>query len=188
MAQYDVRVPGDSLIEHLRTHALRTDGPFTLRSGLVTSWYLDARQTTFSGDGAWLVGEAVLNVVDPSARAIGGMTMGADPIAVATAMVAADHGRVLSAFSIRKTAKNHGTGGRVVGPVTPGTRVVILEDTTTTGGAAIEATDAATAEGLHVIQVVALVDRSGDQAADAFASRGIPYVALVVPSDLGVGE
>ncbi|MDP9494895.1 MAG: orotate phosphoribosyltransferase, partial [Actinomycetota bacterium] len=128
-------MPGDSLIEHLRTHALRTDGPFTLRSGAVTSWYLDARQTTLSGTGAWLVGEAVLKVVDPSALAIGGMTMGADPIAVATAMVAARNGRELSAFSIRKEAKDHGTGGRVVGPVPPGTRVAILEDTTTTGSA-----------------------------------------------------
>jgi orotate phosphoribosyltransferase len=183
-----VSVPGDSLIEHLRTHALRTDGPFTLRSGATTSWYLDARQTTFSGDGAWLVGEAVLKVVDPTAQAIGGMTMGADPIAVATAMVASRDGRQLSAFSIRKEAKDHGTGGRVVGPVPPGTRVVILEDTTTTGSAAIEATDAAIAEGLEVIQAVALVDRSGGVATGAFAARGIPYVALVGPSDLGVGE
>lgn len=129
-----------------------------------------------------------MKVVDPSAQAIGGMTMGADPIAVATAMVAARDGRELSAFSIRKTAKDHGTGGRVVGPVAPQTRVVILEDTTTTGGAAIEATEAAIAEGLDVIQAVALVDRSGDRAADAFAARGIPYVALVKPSDLGVAE
>jgi len=154
----------------------------------VTTWYLDARQTTFSGKGAWLVGEAVLEVVDPSARAIGGMTMGADPIAIATAMVAAREGRELSAFSIRQEAKDHGTGGRVVGPVSPGVRVVILEDTTTTGGAAMEATDAATAEGLEVVQAIALVDRSGDVAAGAFAVRGIPYVALVLPADLGVGE
>lgn len=154
----------------------------------MTTWYLDARQTTFSGKGAWLVGEAVLEVVDPSARAIGGMTMGADPIAIATAMVAAREGRELSAFSIRQEAKDHGTGGRVVGPVSPGVRVVILEDTTTTGGAAMEATDAATAEGLEVVQAIALVDRSGDVAAGVFAARGIPYVALVLPADLGVDE
>ena len=178
---------GDSLIEHLRTHSLRTDGPFTLRSGAVTSWYLDARQTTFSGAGAWLVGEAVLDVIDPSAQAIGGMTMGADPIAVATAMVASRFGRDLAAFSIRKSTKSHGTGGRVVGPVTPGARVVILEDTTTTGGAALEAADVAVAAGLEVIQAVALVDRSGDLTAEAFAARSIPYVALTRPSDLGVG-
>jgi orotate phosphoribosyltransferase len=181
-------VAGESLIQHLQTHALRTDGPFTLRSGAVTSWYLDARQTTFSGEGAWLVGTAVLEVVDPTAQAIGGMTMGADPIAVATAMVAARDGRHLTAFSIRKEAKDHGTGGRVVGPVAPGTRVVILEDTTTTGSAALEATAVAEAEGLDVIQAVALVDRSEGQAAEAFAARDIPYIALITPSDLGVDE
>ncbi len=187
-AQYHERVPGDSLIEHLRTHALRTDGPFTLRSGAVTSWYLDARQTTLSGEGAWLVGTAVLEAVDPSAQAIGGMTMGADPIAVATAMAAARDGRHLTAFSIRKEAKDHGTGGRLVGPVRSGTRVVILEDTTTTGSAALEATVVAEAEGLEVIQAVALVDRSGGLAAKAFEAIDIPYVALVTPLDLGVEE
>jgi orotate phosphoribosyltransferase len=153
----------------------------------VTSWYLDARQTTFSGDGAWLVGTAVLGVIDSTADAIGGMTMGADPIAVATAMAAARDGRRLSAFSIRKEAKDHGTGGRVVGPVASGSKVVIVEDTTTTGSAALEATAIAEAEGLEVVQAVALVDRSEGIAAAAFAARGIPYIALVTPSDLGVG-
>jgi orotate phosphoribosyltransferase len=181
-------VPADSLIEHLRMYALRTDGPFTLRSGAVSSWYLDARQTTFSGEGAWLVGNEILAVIDQAAQAIGGMTMGADPIAVATAMAAENVGRELSAFSIRKEAKDHGTGGRVVGPVVAGTKVVILEDTTTTGSAALEATDAAEAEGLEVIQAVALVDRSGGLAERAFKARGIPYVALVTPSDLGVDQ
>jgi orotate phosphoribosyltransferase len=183
-----VLVPAESLIEHLRSHALRTDGPFTLRSGVTATWYLDARQTTFSGEGAWLVGEAVLKVIDPDAQAIGGMTMGADPIAVATAMAASQKGRQLSAFSIRKEAKDHGTGGRVVGPVPAGTRVVILEDTTTTGAAALEASEVAEAEGLSVIQAVALVDRSGNIAEEAFAQRGIPFVALVTPADLGVAE
>ncbi len=181
-------VAHDLLIEHLRTHALRTDGPFTLRSGAVSSWYLDARQTTFTGDGAWLVGKAVLDAIDPSADAVGGMTMGADPIAVATAMAAASVGRSLASFSIRKEAKEHGTGGRVVGPVGPGSRVVILEDTTTTGSAAIEAADAAEEAGLVVIQAVALIDRSGERAATAFSDRGVPYLALLAPSDLGVDE
>jgi orotate phosphoribosyltransferase len=183
-----VLVGSDTLIEYLREHSLRTDGPFTLRSGEVSSWYLDARQTTLSGEGAWLVGEAVLEVIDSTAQAVGGMTMGADPIAVATAMTAANAGRELAAFSIRKEAKAHGTGGRVVGPVGPGSRVVILEDTTTTGGAAGEATDAAVEEGLVVIQAVSLIDRSGDRAAKAFAARGIPYLALFTPADLGVEE
>ncbi|MCI0426050.1 MAG: orotate phosphoribosyltransferase, partial [Actinobacteria bacterium] len=84
-----------SLIDHLASHALRTDGPFTLRSGVVSDWYLDARQTTFDGEGAWVVGEAVLEVLDTSVEAVGGLTMGADPIAVATAMVAWSRGRPL---------------------------------------------------------------------------------------------
>lgn len=186
--QYDEVVSSSALVEHLIEHALRTDGPFTLRSGAISSWYLDARQTTFSGDGARLVGEAVLEVLDPDVEAVGGMTMGADPIAVSTAMAASAIGRSLAAFSIRKEAKDHGTGGRLVGPVSPGNRVAILEDTTTTGSAAGEATDVVLESGLVVIQAIALVDRSGGRAEEAFSARGVPYRALVTPHDLGVGE
>lgn len=179
-------MPATDLARHLRSHALRTDGPFTLRSGRVSEWYLDARQTTMSGEGALLVGRAVLEVLHPQVEGVGGMTMGADPIAVATAIVAWERGRLLVAFSIRKEAKAHGTGGRLVGPVGPGTAVAILEDTTTTGGAAAEAADVALAEGLRVVQAVSLVDRSEGAAAEVFAARSIPYQALVRPADLGV--
>lgn len=174
------------LTGHLRAHAVRTDGPFTLRSGETSDWYLDARQTTFDGRGARVVGEAILDVLDPLVEAVGGMTMGADPIAIATAMVAAERKRPLKAFSIRKEAKGHGTGGRLVGPVLSGMKVAILEDTTTTGGAAAEATEAARAEGLEVIQAIALVDRSGGAAQQVFEGLDVPYVALVTPEDLGV--
>ncbi len=183
---YDCVVSSTALIDHLRTHSLRTDGPFTLRSGKTASWYLDARQTTFSGEGAWLVGAAVLDVLSPDIEAVGGMTMGADPIAMATAMVASSRGRDLVAYSIRKEAKDHGTGGRLVGPIAPGSRVAILEDTTTTGSAAAEATDVALASGLEVAQAIALFDRSNGKAERAFEERGIPYLALVSPDDLGV--
>jgi orotate phosphoribosyltransferase len=159
-----------------------------LRSGEESSWYLDARQTTFDGAGAHLVGEAVLGALDPSVEAVGGLTMGADPIAVATAMVAAVGGRHLQAFSIRKEEKDHGVGGRLVGPVKPGRRVAILEDTTTTGAAAGEAADVAEAAGLVVVQVIALVDRSHGSAAEKFSARGIPQVSLVTPDDLGVSD
>jgi len=185
--EYDVPVI-IPLVDHLRTKALRLDGPFTLRSGESSSWYLDARQTTFDGEGARLVGAAVLAVLDPSATAVGGMTMGADPIAVATAMTAAERGRALQAFSIRKAEKEHGLGGRLVGPVESGTRIAILEDTTTTGSAALEATDVASAAGLIVVQVIALVDRSRGVAGQKFADRGIPHVALISPGDLGVSD
>lgn len=185
---YDWDVAIQGLIEHLLQHAVRTDGPFTLRSGAVSSWYIDARQTTFSGEGALLVGEAVLDVLKPDVEAVGGLTMGADPIAMATAMVAARRGRQLQAFSIRKKPKDHGTGGRLVGPVGDGTRVAIVEDTTTTGSAALEATDAAVVAGLEVLQAIVLVDRSGGAGEERFAERNIPYTAMITPGDLGVGE
>ena len=139
-----------------------------------------------SGEGARIVGEAVLEVLDPDVEAVGGMTMGADPIAMAVAMAARLHHRALNAFSIRKTTKQYGTGGRVVGPVSAGMAVAILEDTTTTGGAALEAAEAATAAGLRVIQAVALVDRSDGRAEEAFDEQSIPYRALLLPRDLGV--
>ena len=128
----------------------------------------------------------VLEVLDPVVGAVGGMTMGADPIAVATALVATEIGREMRAFSIRKTAKEHGTGGRLVGPVHAGDKVAILEDTTTTGGAAAEAAEVAMAEGLVVVQVIALIDRSSGAAAARFEKLDLDYEALVVPSDLGV--
>ncbi len=177
-------VPHQALLDHLIGHALRTDGPFTLRSGQESSWYLDARQTTFDGRGARLVGKAVLEVLAPSVDAVGGMTMGADPIAVATAIAGAKRG--LRAFSVRKEAKDHGTGGRVVGPVRAGDRVAIIEDTTTTGAAAFEAMEAVRAEGLAVVQVITLVDRSSGAAAGRFEAAGVPFHGLFLPSDLGV--
>lgn len=177
-----------ALVEHLRTHALRTDGPFRLRSGAVASWYLDARQTTFDGAGAQAVAAAVLEVLDQRVQAVGGMTMGADPIAVATAMSASQSGRPLRSFSIRKEVKSHGAGGRLVGPVTAGDAVAIVEDTTTTGGALLEALEVAVSSGLQVVQAIALVDRSGDAVRDRMARAGVAYQALITPEDLGVAE
>ncbi|MFP4554286.1 MAG: orotate phosphoribosyltransferase [Actinomycetota bacterium] len=175
------------LIDHLASNALRTDGPFTLRSGAVSDWYVDARQTTFDGAGARVVGEAVLSVLKPDVAAVGGMTMGADPIAIATAMCAADIGRRLKAFSIRKEAKDHGTGGRIVGPIDGSMPLAVLEDTTTTGGAAVEAARYLLGEGFHIVQAIALVDRSDGRARENFESLGIEHIALVTPADLGVG-
>jgi orotate phosphoribosyltransferase len=94
----------------------------------------------------------------------------------------------MSAFSVRKEQKSHGLGGRVVGPVTPEDRIAVVEDTTTTGGAMTEAIDVLAETGFRVDQVVALVDRSGGKVATMLQERGIPYTALVVPGDLGVGS
>lgn len=175
----------EALALHLRSHAIRTDGPFRLRSGKVSDWYLDARRTTFSGEGGLLVGAAVWEILDHP-DAVGGMTMGADPIAMATAIHAARIGRPLRAFSIRKAAKGHGTGGRLVGPVGRGDRVAMLEDTTTTGGTVMEAIEVAEKEGLEVVQVVVLVDRSEGEAGRLVTGAGIPYAAFLHPGDLGI--
>ena len=178
----------DALIAHLSEHAVRTDGPFTLRSGEISSWYIDARQTTFDGMGAWIVGRAVLAELPKNVDAVGGMTMGSDPIAVATAIASAEVGRSIGSFSIRKQDKDHGTGGRLVGPIVPGSRVVALKDTTTTGSALVEAIDVLLASGIEVVMAIALVDRSGDAARSRVEALGIPYVALVTPADLGVED
>lgn len=180
------RVSSTDLVEHLRRHAVRTDGPFTLRSGEVSEWYVDARQTTFDGQGAILAGSAVLVALDPLVVACGGLTMGADPLAVAAAVLAASGGRDLRAFSIRKSGKDHGVGGRLVGPVRPGDVVALLDDTVTTGGALFEALAVARHEGLVVRQALALVDRSGGGVASRMADEGIPYAGLVTPADLGL--
>lgn len=179
--------PKAALVAHLKEHAVRTDGPFSLRSGEVSPWYIDARQTTFSGEGARMCGSAVLEEVPEGADAVGGMTMGADPIAVATALVAAEAGSSLVSFSIRKEAKGHGAGGRLVGPVTAGSRVVVLEDTTTTGSVLVEAIEALREAGVEVIKAVALVDRSSGATGKRVEELGIPYVAIITPQDLGVG-
>ena len=176
----------EALIDHLRTHSLRTGGEFRLRSGAISDWYLDARITTYDGAGGLLVARAVLEALDPGVTAVGGMTMGADPIAVAVAVVAAVEGRSLRAFSVRKAVKDHGVGGRLVGPLVPGDRAAVVEDTTTTGGALIEAIEVVAAAGVEVIQAMALVDRSGGVVGCLCSERRIAYRALVLPEDLGV--
>lgn len=182
-AEFD---PKGHLVEHLRDHSVRTDGPFTLSSGVVADWYIDARQTTFDGWGAILVGEAVLAAIDERVTAVGGMTMGADPIAVATAMSAARARRPLQAFSIRKVAKDHGTGGRLVGPVASGDIATIVEDTTTTGATLAEAIGVLSTEEIEVVEAVVLVDRSGGAAADLLSGLGVPLRSLISVEDLGV--
>ena len=171
------------LIEHLRTNALYTEGPYKLSSGIESNWYLDGRQTTFDGAGARVVGNCVLEVMDEDATTVGGMTMGADPIAVATALVSS---HPLRAFSVRKEAKAHGTGGRLVGPIGAGDRAVVVEDTVTTGGSMASAIEALQQEGVEVIQAIVLVDRSDGAAGRLLGAMGIPLVSILTPGDLGV--
>lgn len=174
-----------ALIDHLKTHSLRTDGPFILSSGGTSDWYIDGRQTTYSGEGGRLVARCICHVADPSATAIGGMTMGADPVAIAAALVAEPP---LRSFSVRKATKAHGTGGRVVGPLRPDDKAIVVDDTTTTGGSLVAAIEVLLAEGVEVVQAIVVVDRSSGEAGRRVARLGVPFEALVVPADLGVGE
>ncbi len=175
----------NELVAHLQANGLYTEGPYRLSSGLESDWYLDGRQTTFDGAGARIVATCVLEVLNEEADAVGGMTMGADPIAVASAVLA---DRPLRAFSVRKEAKGHGTGGRLVGPIVAGDRAVVVEDTVTTGGSMASAIAALQEEGIEVVQAIVLVDRSDGAAARLLGTMGVPLTALLTPADLGVAE
>ncbi len=171
----------------LRDHllgALGQAGDFTLKSGRKSSWFIDSKQTVCRPEAMLLVADAVLSVLPPEATAIGGLTMGADPVAFVTAGVAATRGRPLKAFSVRKEAKDHGGGGRIAGALDPGDKVVVTEDTVTRGTSLLEAAHAVQEAGAEVVLLVAVVDRGGTVEAMA-AAEGIPFRAVLTAPDLG---
>ncbi len=172
-----------ALVEHLLKHSVRT-GDFTLKSGRKSPYFIDSKQTACRPDGILLVARAVLELVPADATAIGGLTMGADPVAFATATYAATVGRSLKAFSVRKEVKDHGGGGRIAGALDAGDRVVLTEDTASRGTSILEAAEAVREAGAEPILMLALVDRGGTAAAIA-AAAGIPFAAVVTGPDLG---
>ena len=172
-----------ALREHLLKHSVKR-GDFVLKSGRRSSWFIDSKQTICRPEAMVLVAEAVLSVVPAEATAIGGLTMGADPVAFVTAGVAAVRGRPLKAFSVRKEAKDHGGGGRIAGALDPGDKVVVTEDTVTRGTSLLEAAHAVREAGAEVILLVAVVDRGGTVEAMA-AAEGLPFRAIVTAPDLG---
>jgi orotate phosphoribosyltransferase len=175
------------LIALLKRDALRT-GTFTLASGRTSHYYVDGRAVTLSAEGAELVGSGVLDALAdrPDIRAIGGLTLGADPIVGAALALAGSRGLLgLRGFLVRKEAKSHGTGRIVEGPLEAGMTVAIVDDVATTGGSSLHAVTAVEAMGCRVARVVAILDRL-EGAADAFRSRGLDFRALVTIRDLGV--
>jgi orotate phosphoribosyltransferase len=171
------------LRDHLLAHAVRR-GEFVLKSGQKSSWFIDAKQTVCRPEAMVWVAEAVLALVPPQANAIGGLTMGADPVAFVTAGVAATRGRPLKAFSVRKEVKDHGAGGRIAGALDPGDRVVVTEDTVSRGTSLLEAADAVAAAGAEVVLLVAVVDRGGT-VSELAAARGLAFAAVLRAPDLG---
>ena len=177
----------ERLIALLKRDALRT-GSFTLASGRPSHYYVDGRKVSLSAEGAALIGAEVLQLLAdlPDVSAVGGLTMGADPIVGATLAVAGAGGRPgLRGFLVRKEAKGHGTNRFVEGPVQPGMKVVIVDDVVTTGGSSLQAVAAAEALGCKVARVIVVLDRL-EGAAAAFAARGLDFKAVVTIRDLGV--
>lgn len=174
-----------ALRDHVLRHSLKT-GSFTLKSGANSSWFLDTKQTACRADGVLLMADVALSIIPSDAVAIGGLTMGADPVAYGIAAVAATRGRDLRSFSVRKEAKDHGVTGRIAGALMPGDKVVITEDTVTRGTSLMEAVDAVIAFGAIPIFITVVVDRGGTCAAMA-AERGIAYEPMLTALDLGYG-
>jgi orotate phosphoribosyltransferase len=171
------------LREHLLAHSVRR-GDFVLKSGRRSSWFIDSKQTVCRPEAMVLVADAVLSVLPDDATAIGGLTMGADPVAFVTAGVAATRGRALKAFSVRKEVKDHGGGGRIAGALDPGDKVVVTEDTVTRGTSLLEAAHAVQEAGAEVVLLVAVVDRGGTAEAMA-AAEGLRFAAILTAPDLG---
>lgn len=172
-----------ALREHVLEHSVKR-GEFTLKSGARSSWFLDTKQTACRPDGILLVADAMFDVIPDAATAIGGLTMGADPVAFGVAAVAATRGRMLRSFSVRKEAKGHGVTGRLAGALQPGDQVVITEDTVTRGSSLMDAVDVVRAYGADPILVTLIVDR-GETCAAMCAEAGIAYAPLLTSPDLG---
>lgn len=175
----------ERLIELLAERSFRI-GDFTLRSGKKSRYYVDARTTTLSAEGQALIGALGLAALDEAGlepAAVGGLTMGADPIAYAIAHRSFLDGRPVEAFTVRKAAKDHGAGRQIEGCFEPGQAVVVIEDTITTGGSALRACEALKAANAEILAVLALVDRE-EGGREKLESEGYRVISLVTLSQL----
>jgi orotate phosphoribosyltransferase len=176
-----------ALFELIRARALKF-GDFTLASGKKAKYYLDGKQVALDSRGARLVGEGMLELLPnfgPLPTAVGGMSIGADPITAAIITVAGLRDVPLKGVMVRKESKGHGTNKFVEGPVQPGDSIAIVEDVVTTGGSSLLAIDRALEFGLKVVGVAAIIDRMEGGAA-AFESRGFPFASLFTIRDFGI--
>ncbi|MGC9320025.1 MAG: orotate phosphoribosyltransferase [Armatimonadota bacterium] len=179
-----------SLRSHLRDLLVEraiTYGHFVLASGQTSNYYVDKTQITLMGEGLYCLARVILDQIEGmNVQAVGGMTVGADPIAGAVSALGICHGQHLDAFIVRKRRKERGTRERVEGPLHQGSRVVVLEDVVTTGGSALEAVRAVEEErDAEVVQVLAMVDRlQGGR--ENIAGAGYDFTALFTVQDLGV--
>jgi orotate phosphoribosyltransferase len=161
-------------------------GNFVLSSGKSSTFYVDARLTTMSPDGMTLIGQLGLNTIRDhawDAESIGGLTLGADPVSFAISYTSAATEKPLRAFTVRKEAKQHGTGNLIEGPFKSGDKVVVIEDVITTGKSALQAIDSIISMNGQILGVLSVVDRE-DGGREAIEARGYPVAALFKISEL----
>ena len=176
------------LIEIIKARSVITGTEFRLASGRISDFYCNLKPTMMHPEGAWLIGALVAAAIGPGeADLVGGLEMGAVPIATAVAAASFAAGRPLPAFIVRKAAKDHGTKSLVEGlprgETLAGRRLVIVEDVTTTGGSSVKAIEAVHAEGASVVRVITVVDRQ-EGAAETFARVGVPFTAILTAKEL----
>ena len=174
------------LISLVRAKALRF-GDFTLTSGKKATYYLDGKQVTLDPFGAKLVAEGILDLLaaEGMPNAIGGMSIGADPITSSVVVMSAVRGTPIIGFMVRKQAKGHGTNQYIEGPVKPGQSAAIVEDVVTTGGSSLEAIERVESFGLKVQRIIAIIDRM-EGGAEAFAKKGYKFSSLLTIRDFGI--
>jgi orotate phosphoribosyltransferase len=173
----------DDLLAMITASAV-VHGEVTLSSGQRADWYIDLRRVLLHGRGAALAGRVMLDTTaDLSYDAVGGLTLGADPVATAMMHAAGAQGRALDAFVVRKAGKAHGLQRQIEGPDVSGRRVLAVEDTATTGGSVLAAVDALLTAGAQVVGVAVVVDRG---ARARITQRGLPYRSAYDLADLGL--
>ena len=174
----------DELLRVIKDKAV-LHGDFVLSSGQRAAWYIDLRRVLLSGQSAPLAGRVMLAVTaDLDYDAVGGLTLGADPVAAAMMHAAAAQGRILDAFVVRKEGKAHGLQRRIEGPEVAGRRVLAVEDTSTTGNSVLTAVAALQEAGAEVAGVAVIVERG---ARGRVTERGLPFRAAYDVGDLGLG-
>ena len=176
------------LVDIVKARSVETGREFKLASGRMSDFYCNLKPTMMDPEGAYLIGALVADAIAPGeADLVGGLEMGAVPIATAISVMSFARGRPMPAFFVRKAAKEHGTRSVIEGlnrgATLAGKRVVIVEDVTTTGGSSAKAIEAVRADGAIVARVITIVDRQ-EGAADTFRALGVPFTALITAAEL----
>lgn len=177
-----------SLVEYIKRHSYqKSDTPsFKLASGKLSSFYFNLKKTTYSPEGQYLIGCLVFDKIrelELRPKAIGGLTMGADPIATATAYTSCLEEQPIEALVIRKEPKGHGTMSQIEGNVSSGDDVIIIDDVVTTGGSTIKAIEAAKKAGLNIIAVIILLDRCEFEGRQNIEKLGYPVYSILTIKD-----